>query len=210
MTSICRGPAAILAVCLMFAGGHRAFAAGDEGGGRQAIEIAGERAFLDLPEGFCTVDPRRGGDHAKLWQSFAPPPQRRANLLALAIDCLTLQAVEASGLRRPRSLLTLVDSPPDPRLPASLPDALAALEQRFSQPELVARAPVLGRDDLAVYVQQGDSTAAPGRISGVSAFTLRRRKPLILTIAHFQDQPSIAAAREQVARAIRSLHGSGL
>lgn len=206
MTTARRHVTAALAACLVLAGGCLASVGAAEGGGRQTVQMAGETLSLALPEGFCPVEPGRGGDHAKLWQSFTPPPQRKAKLLALAIDCPTLQAMEAGGLRRPRSLLSLVDSPPDPRLPDALPDALTALERRFSQPELAARAPVLGRDDHAVYVEQGHGNQGQGRANGVSAFTLRRGQPLILTILHFQDRPAIAATRERAARGIVSLH----
>jgi hypothetical protein len=194
-----------IGAALSAGGGQPAWAAGADGGEqrREAVADSGRLRF-DLPDGLCRVEPQRGGNHAKLWQSFTPPPQRNARLLALDIDCATLLQAEAGRLVRPRRLFQLVDSPPDPRLPNSLEGALIALEERFSQPELAARAPVLGRDAYAVYVEQGK--ADKGSLSGVSAFTLKQSQPLILNLVHFDGSAQVPEIRARLAETVRSLH----
>ncbi|WNJ92840.1 hypothetical protein [Bosea sp. 685] len=187
-----------------------AWAAGPaEGGGGPGQDIAAERELprLDVPAGFCPVEPQRGGNHAKLWESFTPPPQRNSKLLALEIDCATLREIETGPLRRPRSLFSVLTSPPDPRLPNSLEGALGALETRFSRAEIASKAPVLGRDGYAVYVEQRQMgrDGRPG-LAGVSAFTLWQGKPFILNVIQFDGEAQVPEIRTRLAATVRSLH----
>lgn len=190
--------------------GWMAWAAGPaegDGGARQDSAVERELPRLDVPAGFCPVEPQRGGNHATLWERFAPPPQRNSRLLALEIDCATLRETETGPLRRPRILFSVLASPADPRLPSALEEALSVLEARFRQPEIAAKAPVLGRDGYAVYVEQRQMgrDGRPG-LGGVSAFTLWQGKPLILNVIQFDGEAQVPEIQKRLAATVRSLH----
>ncbi|WP_449255403.1 hypothetical protein [Bosea sp. (in: a-proteobacteria)] len=159
-----------------------------------------------LPADFCAVVPGAGAMQGELWRRTVPPPERGATLRFLAVDCASLHRLEAGHLARPAAMLTILDLQPDPRLPPAPPAALEALEKRFGAPELAAKAPVLGRDERAVYLQQGDwsAQAAPGP-RGVSAFAFRGAGPFVVNIFHFAKPPAVAAVREQVEGVVRSV-----
>lgn len=165
-----------------------------------AIFEAGRLRFTG-PEGFCAVDPGRGGHHPSYWRNFAPPPERKATMLALGLDCATL---DLDRIRRPNALLQLVESR-DPSLPADREAALRTLETRFGTPVLAAKAPPLGRDEFAVYVAQ---RAKDGPSGGVSAFTVMPDgRLLIFTIMHFDGPRPPEVLRAEVARVVRELRG---
>lgn len=186
-------------------GGGLALAAGTDT--PLPLQEAGPSLSLPaLPVGLCAVEPRAGAVQAKLWSRMVPPPQRAATLLFLAVDCPAVTQAEAGRLVRPSTLLTILGLQPDPRLPHGMTEALAALETRFSAPELAAKAPVLGRDDRAVYLRQGDwaDVKAQGP-RGVTSFTFRAGKPIVVNLLHFAPPPAVTAIRAQVEQVVRDL-----
>ena len=200
-------PCAVIAAGLLIGGAGLAAGSSDrdDAGARGSLADA-MPGRIGLPADFCLVERDAGPVHGRLWGAFAPPPSRGATQQLLAVDCATLREVEAGRLRRPTRLIGIYSLRPDPDLPPSAEAALAALEQRFSRPELAVKAPVIGRDRQAIYLEQGRSAAAgSGEPRGVSAFTFRSRDAFVVNVFYFGEAPPTETIRAQAEMTVRGL-----
>ena len=169
----------------------------------RVVDFGAVKISFKVPEGLCAIDPKRGGYHEKLWKALAPPLQRNAELKSLDVDCVSLNASEAGGDKRPKYAFTMMryhgGGLP---VPADLQTFLDELEKdtqpltpRFWEDPPVAGSPFLGRDDRAVYAAQRFLEDGKVVLSGVSAFTLVGRTPILMN--HYAvEGPDLAAERQ--------------
>ncbi|MDR6816641.1 hypothetical protein J2X76_001814 [Neorhizobium sp. 2083] len=167
------------------------------------VDFGTVKISFKVPEGLCAIDPKRGGYHERLWKALAPPLQRKAELKSLDVDCVSLKASEAGGDKRPKYAFTMMryygGGQP---VPADLPTFLDELEKdtqpltpRFWEDPPVAGSPFLGRDDRAAYAAQRFLEDGKVVLSGVSAFTLVGRMPILMN--HYAvEGPDLAAERQ--------------
>ncbi|WP_117193588.1 energy transducer TonB [Rhizobium terrae] len=167
------------------------------------IDFGDVKIGFKVPEGFCAIDPKRGGYHRKLWQALAPPPERKSELKSLDIDCESLKKAEAGHNIRPKYGFTVTRFLEGKRpVPANLNDFLDEVEKdkepltpRYWEYPPVAGSPFLGRDDRAIYAAQRVLEDGKMVMSGVSAFTLAGGMPILLN--HFAvEGPDLARERE--------------
>ncbi len=182
------------------------------------IPIAGGTLTVTIPDGLCAVHAERSPAQATLWRAFTPPPQRGAKLLALAIDCPTLEQDEVGGRPRPRRVFTLLGGAAQAE-PEPLEAYLAGLAERFSQREPLtdrfwqnppaAGAPMVGRDARAVYVAQRQLRKSDGiSVAGISGYTLVGTTPLIVNVLSMDGSDIDPQARATVAAVVERLHHS--
>ncbi|CDZ46636.1 Hypothetical protein NGAL_HAMBI1189_15040 [Neorhizobium galegae bv. officinalis] len=164
---------------------------------------------MRVPEGFCAIDPKRGGYHEKVWKSLTPPPKRAAELQSLDIDCESLKTSEAGRETRPKHVFSVMrfysGKEPLPENLASYLDLLqkryekrVPLTPRFWQDPPVEGTPFFGRDKRAVYLGQR-ALRERGKIavSGVSAYTMVEKMPMLIN--YFAADGSDLAAERQSA-----------
>ena len=185
-----------------------AAAEGEGGGSRQAVS-GGQSLRFDMPTGLCRIDPSRGGVHAEFWRRFTPRAERKAELLALDLDCETVRAADDGRLQRPARIAHLLNSTSDEEDGGSLPKMLAMLEQRFGRLARERGTPLPENDGRAVYVQQlGGEKSGETRLIGMSAFTLVAGQRLIFTIIDFGGSMPLAELRAATAKAVETLQMS--
>ncbi|WP_158693456.1 hypothetical protein [Neorhizobium alkalisoli] len=173
------------------------------------IDLGGLKIGIKVPEGFCPIDPKRGGYHEKVWQVLTPPPQRAAELKSLDIDCESLKASETGRETRPKHIFSVMrfHSGKEP-LPESLVPFLDLLQTRYEKREPltpqfwqeppVAGTPFFGRDDRGVYLgQRALREGGKIAVSGVSAYTLAEKVPVLMN--YFAADGSDLAKKRQAA-----------
>lgn len=176
----------------------------DENGAQ--ITVSFERSWSQsrapLPEGLCWLSQTGNSYDEEMWKRFTPPPQRRANLYQLAIDCETLQLGRQRGAGRPDTLLIWHISNDKEDVPRSSEALLDFFEERFSSLDLY-----MGRDDFAVYVGQFTQRSDGGQNIGASAYTMLAEQLNIVTIMFFKDG-SIEKADKVIQGFVKGMHGS--
>ena len=155
-----------------------------------------------LPEGLCWLSQTGNSYDEEMWKRFTPPPQRRADLYQLAIDCETLELGRQRGAGRPDTLLIWHISNDEESAPRSSEALLDFFEERFSSLELY-----MGRDKFAVYVGQFTQRNDGGQNIGASAYTMLAEQLNIATIMFFKDG-SIERADNVIQGFVNGMHGN--
>jgi hypothetical protein len=180
-------------------------------GEQLTTEVNGKRIELSMPNGFCRVAPDRSPAEKELLQRTRPPAGRKADLLAMGVDCETSKILKAGKLQRWRRMasLNLLTNDDLPTGEAYLADAFQRfsgqepLTARFWQSPPISGSPAVSRDDRAVYVAH--RTVKDGKItfSGVSAYATISELPLIVNIMSFDGtdvgKDTVATMRAVVA-----------
>jgi len=170
------------------------------------ITVSFERSWSQsktaLPEGLCWLSQTGNSYDEEMWKRFTPPPQRRANLYQLAIDCETLEFGRQKGAGRPDIMLIWHISDDTEDVPRSSEALLDFFEERFSSLKLY-----MGRDKFAVYVGQFTQRNDGGQNIGASAYTMLEKQLNIATIMFFKDG-SIEKADNVIQGFVKGMHGN--
>ncbi|SFU22283.1 hypothetical protein [Mesorhizobium sp. YR577] len=162
-------------------------------GEQLTTEVNGKRIELSMPNGFCRVAPDGTPAEKEILRRARPPADRKADLLAMGVDCETSNILKAGKLQRWRrmislNLLTNDDLPTGEAYLAAAFQRFSAREPltpRYWQSPPIGGSPVVSRDDRAVYVAQRIVKDGNVTVSGVSAYATVENLPLIVNIMSF-------------------------
>lgn len=162
-------------------------------GEQLTMKVSGIRVELSMPNGFCRVTPEGTPAERELLRRTRPPTGRKADLLAMGVDCETSKILKAGKLQRFRRMvsLNLLTNDDLPTGEAYLADAFQRfsarepLTARYWQSPPISGSPAVGRDDRAVYVAQRAVKGGKITFSGVSAYANIMKVPLIVNIMSF-------------------------
>lgn len=185
--------------------------AGPLNGEQLSTEINGQRIELSMPNGFCRVAPDGSLAEKELLRRTRPPAGRKADLLAMSVDCETSKILKAGKLQRIRRMasLNLLTNDDLPTGEAYLADAFQRfsarepLTARYWQGPPISGSPAVSRDDRAVYVAQRNVKDGKITLSGVSAYATVSNLPLIVNIMSFDGadvgEDTVATIRAVIA-----------